>query len=98
VGAEIGVWELVRPTVEDLCQSGTLRSSRRQVPLQDEHQDNFTLCREVRTIPGYDRPAFRPGGRPDLGIVSRRQTCFGHMDGIVTTGIPQPTESRPRQL
>ena len=78
------------PAVQDPGQRGSLPASRWQV-LQDEHHDQITLGREVRDVLSDDSPAFGPGGRRDLGIVSGPQARLGDVDGIAAVpGAQQP--------
>ena len=61
--------------------------ARRQIPLQDEDQDYITLRGKVSHILGDDGPAFRPGRRGDLRIVSSPQPCLGNVDGVPAVGF-----------
>jgi len=87
--AEIGIWKVLRPAVENLGQGGTLPTSSRQVLFQDEHQDYVTLRSEVRHILGDDSPALRPGRRGDLAVIGGPQACLGDVNGILSIAIAQ---------
>jgi len=82
--AEIGIRDVLRPAVENPGQSGSLPAARRQVPLQDEHQDDIALRGEVRHILGDDSPAIGPGRRGDLRVVSSPQADLGDVNSILT--------------
>lgn len=85
----VGVWEVLCPAIEDLRKGGGLPSSRRQVLLQHEYQDNIAFRGEVCCVLGYDRPALSPGGRGNLSIVSCPQPHLGHVHCVLTVGIAQ---------
>ena len=87
--AEVGFREILCPAVQDAGQGGSLSASCWQVPLQDEYQDHVALGGKVRHVPGDDRPAFRPGGRGDLRVISCPQAYLANVDGISTIGIAQ---------
>ena len=81
--AEIRIWDVLCPAVENPGQTGSLPAARWQVPLQDEHQDDVALRGEVRHILGDDGPAICPGRRGDLRVVSSPQADLGDVDRIV---------------
>ena len=74
---------ILRPAVEDFCQDGSLRASRWQILLQDEHQDHVAFGGEIRDILGNDSPAFGPSGRRHLRVGGRPETGLRDMDGVV---------------
>lgn len=86
---EVGIREILRPPVQNPGQGGSLPAPRREVPFQDEYQGNVALGSKVRHVPGNDRPAFRPGGRGDLRIISRPQADLSDMDGVPAIAITQ---------
>ena len=87
--AEVGVRKIVCPAVESPRQGGSLPAARRQIPLQDEDQDDITLRGKVSHILGDDGPAFGPGRRGDLRIIGSPQPHLGNMDGVPAVGIAQ---------
>ena len=89
VDTDVGIWEVLCPAVEDLRQRGGLPSSRWQVLLQHEYQDDVAFRREVCRVLGYNSPALSPGGRGDLGIVRRPQPDLGHVHSVLAIGVAQ---------
>jgi len=87
VVTEIGLWKILRPAVENLCQGGSLPAARWQVPFQDKYQDDVTLRGKVRHILGRDSPAFRPGCRGDLRIISCPQAYLDYVEGVLAVGL-----------
>src|ERR1700683_2191673 len=54
VVAEVGLWVILCPAVEDLRQRSGLSTSGRQILLQHECEDDVALGREVRDVLGDD--------------------------------------------
>ena len=63
----------------------------------DEYQGNVALGSKVRHVLGNARPAFRPGGRGDLRIISRPQAGLSDMDGVPAIAITQKFSSGCRE-
>ena len=87
--AEVGIWVFPGPAVENSCQSGSLSASRRQVPLQHEHQEQIPFRGEVRHIFGDNSPAFRAGSGGHLCVVDCSEAYFVDVDGVVAMSIAQ---------
>jgi len=94
---EVGIRKILRPPVQNPGQGGSLPTPRREVPFQDEYQGNVALGSKVRHVLGNDRPAFRPGGRGDLRIISRPQAGLSDMDGVPAIVITQKFSSGCRE-
>lgn len=89
VVAKVGIWEVLRPAVEDPGKRRGLPASRGEVTFQDECQDYITLSSKICHVLGDDSVPFSPGSRGHLGVVSRPQTYLCDVDSIPTIGISQ---------
>jgi hypothetical protein len=104
--AEIRIWEILRPAVQNPGQGGNLPAARGRVPLQDEHQDDVALRGEICHILGDGGPAIFPGRRGDLRVISSPQACLGDMDSSAAIRSAQhfgcghriPRKPHPPQL
>lgn len=87
--AEVWIWEVRGPAIENFCQRSSLSAARGQVPFQHENQDYVPLSRKIGHILRDHNPAFRTGSRSDLRVIDRSAAHFGDVDCIPPMGSAQ---------
>lgn len=81
--AEIWLWMILCPSVEDLGQCCGLPASCGQIPLQHEYKNDIAFTGEVGDILGDDRPALCPGGGRYLGVLGGAEADLSDVDCVM---------------
>jgi hypothetical protein len=85
--AEIWLWMILCPSVEDLGQGCGLPAPCGQIPLQDEYKNDIALSCEVGDILGDNSSVLCPGGRCYLSVLGAAEADLGDVDCVMAVCV-----------